>query len=170
VDVAVLTHAAGLSATGDPVLDDALPLPERYEIPEATVAAITDARAGGGRVVAVGTTVVRALEGSAASNRGRVRAGAGVTDLRIGSSHRPQVVDGLLSGIHDPGSSHFELLTAFAPRAFLESAAQHAEAAGYLAHEFGDACLVLPEREEMLSCGSVSRHARDGGLGPRQAV
>jgi S-adenosylmethionine:tRNA ribosyltransferase-isomerase len=170
VEVAVLTHAAGLSATGDPVLDEALPLPERYEIPQATVAAIAQARARGGRVVAVGTTVVRALEGSAAGNGGRVRAGASVTDLRIGASHQPRVVDGLISGIHEPGSSHFELLTAFAPRTFLESVARHAEEAGYLAHEFGDACLVLPEREEMLSCGSVSRHARDGGLGPGQAV
>lgn len=170
VEVAVLTHAAGLSATGDPVLDEALPLPERYEIPEATVGALAEARARGGRVVAVGTTVVRALEGSAISHGGRVRAGAGVTDLRIGASFRPRVVDGLLSGIHEPGSSHFELLTALAPRGFLESAAQHAERTGYLAHEFGDACLVLPEREELVYCGSVSRHARDRGLGPGQAV
>jgi S-adenosylmethionine:tRNA ribosyltransferase-isomerase len=170
VRLAALTHAAGLSATGDPVLDAALPLAERYEIPEATVAAVAEARLGGGRVVAVGTTVVRALEGSAAQNRGEVRAGVGVTDLRIGSSHVPEVVDGLLSGLHEPGSSHFELLSAFAPRAFLEAAARHAETAGYLAHEFGDACLVLPARAGWADCGRVSRHARDRGLGPGQAL
>ena len=62
---ASLTHAAGLSATGDPAIDAALPLAERYEIPAATVRAVTETRARGGRVVAVGTTVVRALEGAA---------------------------------------------------------------------------------------------------------
>jgi S-adenosylmethionine:tRNA ribosyltransferase-isomerase len=170
VGLAALTHGAGLSATGDPILDAALPLPERYEIPDATAAAIAGTRLRGGRVVAVGTTVVRALEGSAVQNHGEVRAGAGVTDLRIGASHVPAVVDGLLSGLHEPGSSHFELLTAFAPRAFLEGAARHAEAAGYLAHEFGDACLVLRARAGWADCGSVSRHARDRGLGPGQAL
>ncbi|MFO0744788.1 MAG: S-adenosylmethionine:tRNA ribosyltransferase-isomerase [Myxococcota bacterium] len=63
VGVATLTHAAGLSATGDAALDAALPLPERYDVPAATVAAIARVRAAGGRAVAVGTTVVRALEG-----------------------------------------------------------------------------------------------------------
>ena len=80
---ASLTHAAGLSATGDPALDAALPLPERFDIPAATVRAVTETRARGGRVVAVGTTVVRALEGARRPRRRRLRAGGGVTDLRI---------------------------------------------------------------------------------------
>ena len=74
---ASLTHAAGLSATGDPALDAALPLPERYDIPAATVRAVAATRARGGRVVAVGTTVVRALEGAAAAGGGTLRAGRG---------------------------------------------------------------------------------------------
>lgn len=144
VEVARLTHAAGLSATGDALLDAALPLPERYDIPASTVAAVAAARARGGRVVAAGTTVVRALEGAAAANGGALRPGEGTTDLRIGEGHVPVVVDGLLSGLHEPGASHFELLTAFAPRPLLLEAVRHAEQAGYLAHEFGDSCLVLP--------------------------
>jgi len=74
VAIARLTHAAGLSSTGDDVLDRALPWPERYELPAATVDAIRQARARGGRVIAVGTTVVRALE--AASLTGALRAGS----------------------------------------------------------------------------------------------
>src|SRR5262249_55688174 len=101
-------------STGDPALDAALPLPERYEIPTATADAIRAAKASGRRVIAVGTTVVRALEGSAQTN-GSVTAGAGTTDLVIGPRHQLRVVDGLLSGIHAPDSSHFSLLGAFLP-------------------------------------------------------
>jgi S-adenosylmethionine:tRNA ribosyltransferase-isomerase len=141
VTVASLTHAAGLSATGDPQLDAALPLPERYELPQETVRAVQDAR----RVVAVGTTVVRALEGNARSNGGALRAGRGETDLVIGPQTQLNVVDGILSGMHEPGSSHFELLSAFAPQGLLLEAANHAEEAGYLVHELGDSTLVLAE-------------------------
>jgi S-adenosylmethionine:tRNA ribosyltransferase-isomerase len=141
---ASLTHAAGLSSTGDPALDAALPLPERYEIPAATVHAVNETRARGGRVVAVGTTVVRALEGAARAGGGSLRAGPGTTDLRITPTFRPQLVDGILSGAHAPPESHFELLAAFAPPALLAAAAAHAERAGFLTHELGDAMLVLP--------------------------
>ncbi|MBL8953047.1 MAG: S-adenosylmethionine:tRNA ribosyltransferase-isomerase [Myxococcaceae bacterium] len=139
VKVATLTHAAGLSATGDRALDAALPLPERYELPAETVAAVAAAK----RVIAVGTTVVRALEGNARSNGGRLVAGRGVTDLIIGPTTSLSVVDGILSGMHEPGSSHFSLLTAFAPGALLAKAAAHAEGAGYLVHELGDSTLVV---------------------------
>jgi S-adenosylmethionine:tRNA ribosyltransferase-isomerase len=143
VSVAWLTHASGLSATGDPALDAVLPLPERYDVPPSAAEAVQSARERGGRVVAVGTTVVRALEGSAAANGGRLVAGEGVTDLRLQAGSLLRVVDGILTGIHEPGSSHFELLGAFAPRALLEAAHRHAEEEGYLGHEFGDCCLVL---------------------------
>lgn len=142
VELAWVSHACGLSSTGDPDLDAALPLPERYEIPERTVAAVARTRARGGRVVAVGTSVVRALEGCFA-RCGELRAGAGETDLVLGPATIPRVVDGLLSGLHEPGTSHFELLQAFAPRALLDHAYEHARRAGYLAHEFGDSNLVL---------------------------
>lgn len=139
VQVATLTHAAGLSATGDKALDARLPLPERYELPEPTVHAVNEAR----RVIAVGTTVVRALEGNARSHGGALVAGQGETDLVIGPRTSLSVVDGILSGMHEPGTSHFSLLTAFAPQPLLESAAAHAEEAGYLVHELGDSTLVV---------------------------
>jgi S-adenosylmethionine:tRNA ribosyltransferase-isomerase len=135
-----LTHAAGPSSTGDPALDARLPLPEAYEIPEGTAAAVGDARARGSRVVAAGTTVVRALE--SAWSGGRVRAGAGVARLRLDAAHALRAVDALLTGMHEPGSSHFALLTAFAPAEVLERAHAAAEAAGYRAHEFGDSMFV----------------------------
>ncbi len=141
VELATLTHAAGLSSTGDPTLDAHLPLPEPFEIPPETIDAVERAKAGGRRVVAVGTTVVRALEGAAAGD-GLLHPGPGVTDLKIGAAYRPRVVDGLLTGIHEPGTSHFALLTAFAPAELLEQAYRHAERAGYVGHEFGDSSLI----------------------------
>ena len=143
VGLATVTHAAGLSSTGDAALDARLPLPERFEVPQPCVDAVERARASGGRVVAVGTSTVRALEGQAALHGGHLVAGGGTTDLVIDAGHRRRVVDGLLTGLHEPGSSHFELLKAFAPEGLLRDALAHAEAAGYLAHEFGDSSLVL---------------------------
>ena len=98
-----------------PALDAALPLPELSLVPPETVAAVEGARRCRGRVVAVGTTVVRALEG--AWRDGALRAGAATTALRVGPGFEPRVVSGLLTGLHEPGESHFELLQAFAPRA-----------------------------------------------------
>lgn len=138
VAVARLTHAAGLSATGDPGLDARLPLPERYEIPAETAARVAETRRSGGRVVAAGTSVVRALEGDAAAGH----PGAGVTDLRLGPGSPLTQVDGLISNLHLPGESHFELWRAFAPAAHLRRAMAHAR--GWLAHEFGDHVLMLP--------------------------
>jgi S-adenosylmethionine:tRNA ribosyltransferase-isomerase len=146
VEVASLTHAAGISSTGSASLDARLPLPERYDIPEATSAAAWSTKARGGRVVAVGTTVVRALESSALEHGG-LAAGAGVARLVLGAEFRPRVVDGLLSGMHEPGTSHFRLLSAFAAPAVLERALLSAAQTGYLAHEFGDSCLILPARQ-----------------------
>ncbi len=141
---AALTHAAGLSATGDPALDAALPLAEAFEIPAATARAVAETRGRNNRIVAVGTTVVRALEGAAAQNSGVVRAGHGETDLRITPAFRPRVVDGVLSGAHAAHESHFQLLAAFAGGDLLAAAADHAERAGFLTHELGDSMLVLP--------------------------
>jgi S-adenosylmethionine:tRNA ribosyltransferase-isomerase len=140
VRTAAVTHAAGLSSTGDPAIDALLPLPERYEVPPETASAVRRTRALGGRVVAVGTTVVRALESAAV----RRAPSSGLTRLVIDSAFVPRWVDGILTGLHEPGSSHFALLSAFAPAALLETAFRVAEAEGYLAHEFGDSLLVLP--------------------------
>ena len=134
IAVAPLTHAAGLSSTGDPALDATLPWPERFEIPDATLAAVSGTRTRGGRVVAVGTTVVRALESG-----GR----AGVTDLVLSAAHRPTVVDAVVSGLHDPADSHFRLLEAFAPRDLLLAAWHLALRHDLRSHELGDALLLL---------------------------
>lgn len=144
VGIAWLTHAAGLSAVGDEELDSRLPFAERFDIPAITVDAIERThREGGGRVIAVGTTVVRALEGCAALHNGQLAGGPGETDLTIDRSFRPAVVDGIMTGVHDPSQSHFRLLHAFAPERLLRRAWRHAAEAGYLCHEFGDVCLIL---------------------------
>jgi S-adenosylmethionine:tRNA ribosyltransferase-isomerase len=138
VGVAALTHAAGLSATGDAAIDAALPLPERFRVPMETVHAVRTAR----RVFAVGTTVVRALE--SAARGGVITPEEGWTDLRIDATHRLRVVDGLLTGMHAAGESHRRLMEAFAPADALESAWREAVERGYRGHEFGDVMVVLP--------------------------
>ncbi len=138
---ATLTHAAGLSSTGDAALDARLPLPEAYRIAASTAAAIQRARARGGRIVAVGTTVTRALEHAAALH-GRVVAGEGVADQRLGPQTPPRVVDAILSGTHEPGGSHYDLLGAFADADVLAQADAELEARGYRTHEFGDSVLI----------------------------
>jgi S-adenosylmethionine:tRNA ribosyltransferase-isomerase len=143
VSIARLTHGAGLSATGDDALDRRLPLAEPYEIPEATVRAVRRTRRRGGRIVAVGTTVVRALESAA---RDGLLPGRGEARLRIGPRTRRRVVDALLSGVHEPGASHHELLRAFARDAQLHEALQLAAPEGLLVHEFGDGMLVFGQR------------------------
>src|SRR6185503_13551953 len=105
------TLAAGLSSTGDPDLDRRLPLDEPYRISPATAAAIRWTKSAGHRIVAVGTTVVRALEHAAA--RGFIAAGEGVADQRIGPSSPLRIVDAIVSGTHEPDSSHYQLLRAF---------------------------------------------------------
>jgi S-adenosylmethionine:tRNA ribosyltransferase-isomerase len=157
IGVASLTHAAGLSSTGEPSLDALLPLPEPYEVPPLTARAVDDARAHGGRVIAAGTTVVRALESASAS--GRVAPGPGVARLRVDATHVLRSVDAILTGLHEPGSSHFDLLTAFAPAEALVRACERAEAAGYLAHEFGDSMMVF-------KLGGAASHPPDPPLAP----
>lgn len=120
-----------------------VPLPERFRVPAATAAAVNAARAAGGRVVAVGTTVTRALE-TVADPAGRVRAGAGWTDLVLGPDRPSRVVDGLVTGWHEPDASHLLLLEAVAGPRTVTAAYAAALARGYLWHEFGDSCLLLP--------------------------
>jgi len=162
VRISYLTHSAGLSSTGDEELDMALPLPERFDIPSSTADEIEEAHRHGSRVVAVGTTVVRALEGSALQHSGRVHPGPGETDLVIGSSFQPAIVDALLTGIHEPSQSHFRILRAFADEALLRSAWRHAAQTGYLTHEFGDLCLILGARRLPSSAGGGVAEGRGG--------
>jgi S-adenosylmethionine:tRNA ribosyltransferase-isomerase len=140
IGFATLTHAAGISSTGDAALDAKLPFDEPYHVPASTASAIERARRERGRVVAIGTTVTRALEHAARS--GALRAGDGVADQRIGSATRLRVVDAIVSGAHEAGSSHHELLRAFAAPAVLQRADRALREHGYLTHEFGDSVLI----------------------------
>ena len=140
VQLAALTHAAGISSTGDDALDALLPFPERYHLPRTTAERVRSTRANGGRVLAVGTTVVRALEGS------DLQPGHRTTDLVIGPGYQPRYVDGILSGIHSPQESHFSLLGAFCRPALLQRSHARARRAGLLQHEFGDSTLIWPAR------------------------
>lgn len=167
VELVALTHAAGLSATGDAALDAALPLPERYEIPQRTAEAVARTHARGGRVLAVGTTVVRALEDSA-HEHGRVVAGEAVARLVLSEQTAPRVVSGLLTGIHVPGESHYRLLSALCPRATLERATATAHARGYRLHEFGDAALIFPNLQQRVRL-SEKRVSRAGRAAPRRS-
>ena len=138
---ATITHAAGISSTGDEVLDRLLPFDEPYNIPEATVSAVARARQDGGRIIAVGTTVVRALEDAAVKND-QLRSGTGLAKGKIGPATRLRVVDAILSGTHEPGTSHYELLRAFLEDATLEHATNELTTHNYKTHEFGDSVLI----------------------------
>ncbi|HSW08594.1 S-adenosylmethionine:tRNA ribosyltransferase-isomerase [Aquabacterium sp.] len=158
IGFATLTHAAGLSSTGDAALDERLPLDEPYRIPPATVAAIERTRSAGGRIVALGTTVTRALEHAAeqgalehpaeqgapahATGSGALQPGEGLATNRL-SRHTPlRIVDGLVSGAHEPGSSHHALLGAFTDGATLARMDAALHTAGYRGHEYGDSVLL----------------------------
>ena len=119
------------------------PYPEYYRVPPATAALVNATRAGGGRIVAVGTTVVRALE-TVAGVDGRVEPGDGWTDLVVTPDRGLRAVDGLISGWHEPEASHLQLLEAAAGAALLRRSYREALDGGYLWHEFGDSHLIMP--------------------------
>ncbi|MEU3732818.1 S-adenosylmethionine:tRNA ribosyltransferase-isomerase [Streptomyces sp. NPDC033538] len=119
------------------------PYPERFSVPEASARLINAAKGGGGRVVAVGTTAVRAVE-SAAGADGVVRARAGWTGLVVTPERGVRVVDGLLTGLHEPEASHLLMLEAVAGRAAIDRGYEAAVRERYLWHEFGDVHLLLP--------------------------
>jgi S-adenosylmethionine:tRNA ribosyltransferase-isomerase len=144
IGFSTLTHVAGISSTGDPTLDLRLPFDEPYRVPESTVAAIKQTKSHGGRIIAIGTTVVRALESVVDAN-GHVHAGDGVARGRIVRETPLRLVDAILTGVHQPGESHFELLRAFADDAVLNHMSMVLAEHGYLTHEFGDSVLI--ERE-----------------------
>jgi S-adenosylmethionine:tRNA ribosyltransferase-isomerase len=122
-----------------------MPYPERYRVPDATAAHLNSVHGAGGRVVAVGTTVVRALE-TVTDEAGTVHPGRGWTDLVITPERGVRAVDGLVTGWHEPEASHLLMLEAIAGRPALECAYTAARREGYLWHEFGDSHLLLPDR------------------------
>lgn len=139
VSIAPLTLHAGVSS---PEFHEP-PAPERYSVPEHTARLVAATRDAGRRVVAVGTTVVRALETVAASD-GDIRGASGWTDLLLGPERKARVVSGLITGLHLPESSHLLLLEAVAGPSLVRAAYTAAIERGYLWHEFGDSMLFLP--------------------------
>lgn len=121
------------------------PAPERFSVPADTARLVASARLAGRRIIAVGTTVVRALE-SATGPDGAVQAGSGWTDLVLGPERPARVVDGLISGLHEPEASHLLLLEAVAGPDLVRAAYNAVTDGRYLWHEFGDAMLLLPSR------------------------
>jgi S-adenosylmethionine:tRNA ribosyltransferase-isomerase len=143
VEAAHVVLHTGLSSYLDDALDARhLASEEEYFVGEAAAEKVNRARASGRRVIAVGTTVVRALE-SAADAGGRVRAGHAYTRLHIRAGHVLRAVDGLLTGLHEPEASHLDLLTAFVPAETVGAAYEEAVRRGYLWHEFGDLNLIV---------------------------
>jgi S-adenosylmethionine:tRNA ribosyltransferase-isomerase len=139
--IAPITLHAGVSSpeAGEP------PLREWFRVPGPTADLVTYSRAAGRRIIAVGTTVTRALESSAAPD-GTVTAAEGWTDLVLGPERPARAVDGIISGWHAPGASHLDLLAAVAGTALVSGAYAAAIRHRYQWHEFGDSCLLLSGR------------------------
>ena len=115
---------------------------EEYFIPAGTASRIRTAKAKGGRIIAVGTTVVRALE-SSASLTGKVVAGHSYTNLKITGEHKLKIANGLITGFHEPQASHLDLISAFLNPSQIREAYEQAIERKYLWHEFGDLCLIV---------------------------
>ncbi len=119
------------------------PYPEFYRVPAVTARAVNSAKAAGSKVIAVGTSVVRALE-TAGDSLGRIHPSEGWTDLVVTAGGGIRAVDGLLTGFHEPHATHLAMLEAFAGRAHLQHVYSVALDGRYLWHEFGDLHLLLP--------------------------
>ena len=137
--VAPITLHCGVSSleTGE------RPYPERYRVPPETAQLVNNVRWQGGRVIAVGTTVVRALE-TVADDDGVLTGGRGLTQVVVTAERGMRAVDGLITGWHEPESSHLQLLEAAAGPELLRHSYAAAHAHGYRFHEFGDSHLILP--------------------------
>jgi S-adenosylmethionine:tRNA ribosyltransferase-isomerase len=144
IKTAFLTLHTGLSYYGNDRWPNPQKHPEAFHIPEETAELINSARKANGRVIAVGTTVVRALESAAVEN-GYVTQTEGITNLYIKKDHQLKAVDGLVTGLHEPEATHLEMLTAFTYEHHLFEAYRQALKKGYLWHEFGDMNLIFAE-------------------------
>lgn len=115
---------------------------EEYSIPDITANRIESTKNKGGRIIAVGTTVVRALESSASVN-GNISPGHSYTTLRITRDHELKIADGLITGFHEPEATHLDLISAFLKPEQIRDTYEEAIERKYLWHEFGDLCLIL---------------------------
>ncbi len=143
------------------------PYAEQYDVPPATARLVELTRQAGGRVIAVGTTVVRALE-TAALETTALAASAGWTSHVVTRETGLRVVDGLLTGLHEPRSSHLRLLAAFHGEDLLRDCYEAALTHAYLWHEFGDVHLLLPEYRGAFPRSALG--ARRSALGARRSA
>ncbi len=143
IGLASITLHTGLSSTRDDALDATRPVAEEeFRVPAETADAVNAAHAAGKRVIAVGTSVVRAVE-TAANPDGLVEPARGWTRLRIRPDYTLRAVDGLLTGMHEPRTTHLDMLSAFVAPDRLQSAYHEAIRLRYLWHEFGDVNLII---------------------------
>jgi S-adenosylmethionine:tRNA ribosyltransferase-isomerase len=140
IAIAPLTLHTGVSS----LEDDEEPYPEPFDVPPSTARQVQIARQHGGRVIAAGTTVVRALETAALAGAGQVEAASGWTSHVVTPQTGLRAVDGLLTGLHEPRSSHLRMLAAMASEDLLSRCYAEAADRGYRWHEFGDVHLLLP--------------------------
>lgn len=147
IQIVPITHAISISNTGDEFLDHYFtPLPERYWISNEAAAIINHARSNNKRIVAIGTSVTRALETAGMAGNGHIYSGTGQTTLKLDKNHNLKIVDGLVTGMHVPGESHINLLESFINLEVLEPAYQEAVERGFLWHEYGDLSLIFKQK------------------------
>lgn len=158
-DVTLHTGVSSLEVEEDKVEQHPL-YPEPFWVPSATAAAVNKARAANRRVIALGTTVVRALE--SAWNGEAVHHSSGFTRLFVHPARGVCVVNGLITGLHDPNTSHLAMLYALAGQSLIRSAYEEAVQHSYLWHEFGDSHLILPDTSAKIA--PASRSAAYGGI------
>lgn len=136
VQVANILHGAGISSTGSTELDQLLPLTEWYDIPEATAIKFHHAKQNHQKIIAMGTTVLRALESSWDGKQ--LRQGQGLTNLKITPDYKIQTANALVTGMHEVGTSHMNILDSICPIDHIRAGYIEAEQLGYRSHEFGD--------------------------------
>ncbi len=153
IQIAAITLHTGVSSleVETEIVEEHPLYPEPFTVSEATAQAVNAARREGRRIIATGTTVVRALE--SAWNGHEVTARNAFTRLYIHPQRGVHVIDGLITGLHDPVTSHLAMLYTIASQDLIRSAYQEAVSQGYLWHEFGDSHLILPERAQEHSGG-----------------
>lgn len=141
IAIASILHSAGLSSTGDVKLDRLLPFNEYFEVPDATLELIHQTHKQGGRIIAVGTSVTRAVESALKTGRNK-----GMTDLKLGPRSQINGIDILITGMHEKGSSHGELVGAFCSPETLDLVFTASHAENYQSHEFGDWTMIESDR------------------------
>lgn len=136
IQITDILHGAGISSTGQDNLDKLLPLTEWYEIPERTVEKFNQAKKSHNRIVAIGTSALRALE--SAWDGKELISGAALTSLKITPEYKIQTVDALITGMHERGTSHMNILDSICSIPQIQKGYQEAEKLGYRSHEYGD--------------------------------